>query len=273
MDEATTTHTYTMDDLLRVMGRLRDPQHGCPWDLQQDFASIAPYTLEECYELVDALERNDLVHVADELGDVLFQVVFYSQLGVEQSLFSFESVVHGVTDKLVRRHPHVFAKGEIEGIVEDEAEIADIKATWESIKAEERAQRDQHGLLADVPVTLPALSRAQKIQKRAARVGFDWDAPAPVLAKLESEIGELSGALGEGDLQAAHDELGDVLFSAVNMARHLGADAEQLLRAATRKFETRFEHMESAAAESGSDLQRESATQLEARWETAKQNV
>ncbi len=273
MSEQSAGNRYGMADLLRVMARLRDPDTGCPWDLQQDFASIAPHTLEEVYELVDALERDDLPHVADELGDVLFQVVFYSQLGKEQGAFDFESVVHGVTSKLLRRHPHVFADGDIEGVVRDRASIGDIKAQWEAGKANERAARQQHGLLADVPATLPALSRAQKIQKRAARVGFDWQSAEPVLDKLASEVEELREAMAQASIEASISELGDVMFSAVNMARHLGADAEQVLRDATRRFEQRFEAMEASANADGSHLGDEAPEVLEARWEAAKQQI
>ena len=262
---------YDIHDLLRVMQRLRDPEQGCPWDLQQDFNSIVPYTLEECYELADAIERSDLPHVGDELGDVLFQVVFYSQLGAERGAFDFAGVVHGVTDKLLRRHPHVFADGEIEGVVAGDASIADIKANWEQTKAQERAAREQHGALSDVPLTLPALSRAQKIQKRAARVGFDWRRLDDVLACLEAEVCELREAVAERDTQASQAELGDVLFSAVNVARHLGCDAEQTLRAATHRFEARFEHMEATAAGEGKQLSDEDGEQLERRWQLAKQ--
>jgi ATP diphosphatase len=264
-------HRYGINDLIRVMQRLRDPESGCPWDLQQDFSSIVPHTLEECYELADAIERSDLPHVAEELGDVLFQVIFYSQLGSEQAAFSFEDVAHGVTEKLLRRHPHVFAGGEIEGVVDGEASIADIKANWEQTKAQERADKQQHGLLADVPLSLPALSRAQKIQKRAARVGFDWDSLDDVLACLESEVKELREAIANESSAAIQAELGDVMFSAVNVARHLGCDAEQTLRAATHRFESRFQHMETAATNDGKQLADESSEQLERRWQAAKQ--
>lgn len=270
MSENTANTRYTLDDLLRVMARLRDPDTGCPWDLKQDFASIVPYTLEECYELADAIERGDLTHVADELGDVLFQVVFYSQLGSELDAFDFFQVVDGIADKLLRRHPHVFANGEIEGVVDCEASIAEIKANWEATKARERSARQQHGVLADVPHALPALPRAQKIQKRAATVGFDWTDINAVIDCLQAEIDELREAVATGVSPEATDELGDVLFSAVNVARHLGCDAEQALRAATHRFEARFAHMESAAATEGSQLTNESSEQLEARWQQAK---
>ena len=252
------------------MERLRDPQHGCPWDLAQDFRSIVPSTLEECYELAEAIEHDDYPHVAEELGDVLFQVVFYAQLGRERGLFSFDAVVHTLVDKLVRRHPHVFADGEIEGIVGRRTEVADVKATWEAIKQEERHARQQTGALADVPVALPALPRAQKLQKRAARVGFDWNDPADVLDKVEEEVRELRAALDAGDSEGTAEELGDLFFSLVNLSRHLKLDAESALRHASIKFEQRFMTMETIAAGDGVDLADLDQDQLEALWEQAK---
>ena len=192
------TFRYNLADLLRVMERLRDPDSGCPWDLQQDFRSIVPSTLEECYELAQAIEHEDYDHVAEELGDVLFQVVFYAQLGREQKRFSFDSIVDTLVDKLVRRHPHVFAGGVIEGRVEHSATVQEVGETWEAIKQREREARAQSGALADVPVALPALPRAQKLQKRAARVNFDWEDTGAVVAKFHEELAELSVAMGGG---------------------------------------------------------------------------
>jgi ATP diphosphatase len=265
-----TTHRYDMADLLRIMQRLRDPQHGCPWDLKQDFQSIVPSTLEECYELAAAIEAGDYPHLADELGDVLFQVVFYAQLGAEQSLFSFESVVSGLAEKLLRRHPHVFADGRIEAVVDARTDTESIKQRWEAIKAEERAGRAQHGALDDVPLALPALPRAQKIQKRAARVGFDWSDAAPVLKKLDEELQELRDAMQEGEPGAVEDELGDLLFTVVNLSRHLKLDAEAALRRSTSKFERRFRAMESLVSERGQLLQELESAALELLWEQAK---
>ena len=264
---------YTLADLLRIMERLRDPDHGCPWDLAQDFRSIVPSTLEECYELAAAIEAGDFDHVADELGDVLFQVVFYAQLGREQELFDFSAVVENLCAKLVRRHPHVFADGAIEGIVDERSDTGQVKERWEAIKAGERAGRAQHGALDDVPVNLPALPRAQKLQKRAARVGFDWSEVAPVFAKLEEEIGELRQAVGEGDSASMEEELGDVLFTLVNLARHLHLDSETALRRSSSKFEARFRAMERIAAkreEQLEDLDEEALVQL---WEQAKERI
>ena len=189
---------YELDDLLRVMARLRDPATGCPWDIRQDFRSIVPSTLEECYELAQAIEHEDFPHVAEALGDVLFQVVFYAQLGSERDLFSFETIVDTLVTKLLRRHPHVFADGEIEGVVPDRTSVESVKETWESIKQAERSAKSQGATLADVPLALPALPRAQKLQKRAARVNFDWPDAAGVLAKLEEEIAELRRAMAAG---------------------------------------------------------------------------
>jgi len=263
---------YSMADLLRIMQRLRDPESGCPWDLKQDFASIVPYTLEECYELADAIGQNDLPHIADELGDVLFQVVFYSQLGSEQGAFDFSSVVDGIARKLLRRHPHVFADGAVEGRVTQSVTTAQVKERWEAIKQEERAERagTEGGILDDVPNALPALSRAQKLQKRAAGVGFDWPDFEGVMTKLEEELAELKSALDAGSSDATAEELGDVLFTVVNMTRRCGLDAEAVLRQANQKFEARFQHMERAALEAGSGLAQESLQQLEQRWQAAK---
>ncbi|MEL7046561.1 MAG: nucleoside triphosphate pyrophosphohydrolase, partial [Pseudomonadota bacterium] len=243
-----TAQRHTVSDLLRIMQRLRDPQHGCPWDLAQSFESIVPSTLEECYELAAAIEAGDYPHVADELGDVLFQVVFYAQLGAEEGYFSFDEIVHGLAAKLLRRHPHVFPEGQIDGIVEERIDAQTVKAQWESIKAGERAGRAQHGAMDDVPAALPALPRAQKLQKRAARVGFDWHGEAPVLEKLAEETGELHEALAGDDPAAIEEEIGDLLFTVVNLARHRKIDAESALRRASHKFERRFRSMESAAA-------------------------
>lgn len=266
-----TTGQYTVTDLLRVMQRLRDPEGGCPWDLKQDFRSIVPSTLEECYELAEAIEHGDYPHVAEELGDVLFQVVFYARLGEEQGLFSFPDIVHTLVDKLVRRHPHVFAHGDLEGIVADTVNVAAVKRSWEAIKREERAARAQGGVLDDVPVALPALPRAQKLQKRAALVGFDWPDAAAVLEKLDEERGELRDAMTAGSDVAIADEMGDLLFTCVNLARHLGLDAEAVLRQASGKFEQRFRAMEKSAAGAGSpDLQALTATELDALWRAAK---
>lgn len=263
--------SYDVADLLRVMQRLRDPEHGCPWDLRQDFRSIVPSTLEECYELAEAIEQGDFPHVAEELGDVLFQVVFYARLGEEQGLFSFDTVVQTLVEKLLRRHPHVFADGEIEGIVHADTDEASVKASWEAIKREERAARAHGGVLDDVPAALPALPRAQKLQKRAAQVGFDWPETGAVLDKLQEELGELRAALAGNDRGAVAEEMGDVLFTCVNIARHLGLDAESSLRHASQKFEARFRAMEASSRATGqADLAALTADELERLWQAAK---
>lgn len=264
------TQRYTLADLLRIMQRLRDPDTGCPWDIQQDFHSILPSTLEECYELAEAIEQGDFDHVEDELGDVLFQVVFHAQMGSEQGLFDFASVVHRLACKLIRRHPHVFAGGAIEGVVGERSSVDAVKETWEDIKQREREGRAQDGALADVPRALPALPRAQKLQKRAARVGFDWPAPEPVFDKLAEEVGELRAALADDDARAVKDELGDILFTCVNLARHLGVDAEEALRGSSARFESRFQAMESLAVEAGSAMQTLEMEAMEALWRQAK---
>ncbi|MEQ9465513.1 MAG: nucleoside triphosphate pyrophosphohydrolase [Haliea sp.] len=262
---------YTVNDLLRVMQRLRDPEGGCPWDLKQNFRSIVPSTLEECYELAEAIEHGDYPHVAEELGDVLFQVVFYARLGEEQGVFSFPEIVHTLVDKLLRRHPHVFANGKIEGIVDVSVDVVEVKRSWEAIKREERAARAQGGVLDDVPVALPALPRAQKLQKRAALVGFDWADATAVLAKLDEERGELEEAMKSGTQSAVADEMGDLLFTCVNLARQLGLDAEATLRQASAKFEQRFRAMEVSAAGAGkADLASLTAAELDALWRSAK---
>ena len=261
---------YRIEDLLRIMERLRDPEHGCPWDLKQDFASIVPSTLEECYELAAAIEAGDFGHVEDELGDVLFQVIFYARLGEERNLFSFASVVDGLAGKLLRRHRHVFRDGNIEGIVDDRSDAASVGQRWEAIKAAERAGRAQHGVLDDVPVCLPALPRAQKLQKRAARIGFDWADREAVLRKFDEEYDELREALATGDADAIEDELGDLLFTVVNLARHEKLDAEAALRRASVKFERRFHAMERFAADAGDDLGAKGAAALDELWERAK---
>lgn len=270
MHDADDERRYGVGDLLRIMQRLRDPAGGCHWDLQQNFESIVPSTLEECYELAAAIEAGDYPHVADELGDLLFQVVFYAQLGAEEGHFDFSAIVHGLAGKLLRRHPHVFAGGDIEGRVEARGDAASVKDQWERIKASERAGRAQHGVLDDVPLALPALPRAQKLQKRAARVGFDWRDPGAVLDKIEEETDELREAIAGGTGDAIEDELGDLLFTCVNLARHLGLDAESSLRRASAKFERRFRAMEDAATARGESLAECSAQDLEWRWAWAK---
>ena len=262
--------SYDIEDLKRLMERLRDPQFGCPWDLKQTYQSIAPFTLEECLELIDALEQSDYEHVEEELGDLLFQVIFYAQLGKEEGRFDFDSVVSGITAKLLRRHPHVFKDGQLEGVIEDRTSMATIKANWEKTKAKERAGRSQTSVMDDVPATLGSLSRAQKLQKRAATVGFDFSSASDVSTRLLGEYRELEQAMLSGDQNEIENELGDVLFTVVNIARHLKVDSEAALRKANRRFESRIRYAESDAASEGRSLIEESTERLDERWQKAK---
>ena len=266
-DDATTTHDG-IQSLLDIMRQLRDPDSGCPWDLKQNFHTIVPYTIEETYELAEAIAIEDFAQIRDELGDVLFQVVFYAQMASEQALFTFEDVVDGIAEKLLRRHPHVFAVTGGQRVSESE-----VKRRWEQIKVEERQQKNQRGTLDDVPKALPALSRSQKLQKRAASVGFDWSELDAVRGKVDEELGELAEAVSEGDSAAIESEVGDIFLAMVNLARHLGVDAEAALRHANRRFEDRFSLMETAAERDGSQLCEESLERLEERWQAAKREL
>ncbi|CJL07437.1 Nucleoside triphosphate pyrophosphohydrolase [Streptococcus pneumoniae] len=266
---------YQLNDLLHLMARLRDPQHGCPWDLQQNYASIVPHTLEEAYEVADAIESGDFDHLPGELGDLLFQVVYYSQLAKEEGRFDFSTVIDAITRKLIRRHPHVFPDGDLYGSPElPRLNEAAIKQRWEEIKAEERAEKaaapEQLSLLDDVPSALPALSRAAKLQKRAAQVGFDWPEALPVVDKVREELGEVLEAMSENDPKAIAEELGDLLFVVVNLARHLKVDPENALRAANGKFERRFRFIEQALREAGRPIESCDLEALDALWGAAK---
>ena len=260
---------YVLSDLLRVMARLRDPEHGCPWDLAQDFDTIVASTLEEAYELVAAIEHADFPHLQEELGDLLFQVIFYARLGEERALFDFHGIVDTLVTKLIRRHPHVFADGQLEGVVDARASVDAVKHSWEKIKREERVARRQASILADIPAALPALSRAQKLQKRAAGVGFDWPDMLGVLDKLEEEVAEFVAAGQEGQLRQ-EEELGDILFTCVNLARHVGVDAESALRRAASRFENRFNGLEPWAEESERSLADMNDVELDSLWNRAK---
>ena len=266
--------TYTLQDLLHLMARLRDPHYGCPWDLKQDYASIVPHTLEEAYEVADTIERGDFEDLQGELGDLLFQVVYYSQLAREEGRFAFDGVVDGITRKLIRRHPHVFPTGDLYAPLETPSlSDAQVKSRWEEIKAQERAQKsrpEQLSLLDDVPTALPALSRAAKLQKRAATVGFDWPEALPVVDKVREELGEVLQAMANGDNDALEDEVGDLLFAVVNLARHLKHDPENALRRANRKFERRFRFIEQALRDSGTAIEDCNLDELDALWGEAK---
>ncbi len=259
---------YTTDDLLYLMARLRDPQTGCPWDIKQDYASIAPSTIEEAYEVVDAIEKQDFVHLKEELGDLLFQVIFYSQLGKEENRFDFASVVSGLVEKLVRRHPHVFPDGTLESNIDNHDTLpTDVKQRWEAIKQQERDAKGAQGILADVPLNLPALSRAAKLQKRAASVGFDWKDIQGPIAKVREELIEVEEALSANDATAIAEELGDLFFSVVNISRYLNVDPEQALRRANLKFEQRFHYIETHVATPLAETSIEIMNQL---WDEAK---
>lgn len=265
---------YSIDDLLYLMARLREPETGCPWDLTQSCASIAPSTLEEAYEVVDTIERGDYDHLREELGDLLFQVIFYSQLAREEGRFDFERIVDGLVTKLVRRHPHVFPDGNLSRRASpSERDSEAVKGRWEAIKQQERADKGVTGSLDDVPLNLPALSRAAKLQKRASGQGFDWPDAAGPLAKVLEELTELEQTLEtnapETQVKASRaEELGDLLFSVVNLARHLSIDPEAALRAANRKFERRFQWVEQTAPGA---LAEQSPKSLDVLWRQAKE--
>lgn len=259
--------THSIEDLLTLMRRLRDPVEGCPWDREQTLESLVKFTLEEAYEVADTIERGARDELPGELGDLLFQIIFYAQLGAEAGDFDFAAVVGAIHDKLVHRHPHVF------GTAAATVDVGTVIANWESLKAAERAARGSgRSELDGVPVTLPALSRAVKLQRRAARVNFDWPGVAPVLEKLQEEITELRDALDRAaPLADRREELGDVLFTLANLARHLDLDPDEALRAANRKFERRFRAMEALAEGEGEVLSARSATAQEQLWERVKQ--
>jgi ATP diphosphatase len=252
-----------IDRLLAVMARLRDRESGCPWDVEQTFATIAPYTVEEAYEVADAIERGDLKDLREELGDLLFQVVFHSRIAEEDGAFVFDDVVQAVTDKLIRRHPHVFADAGFR--TAEEQTVA-----WEAIKAEERAGKAKHGVLDDVPPGLPALTRAVKLTRRAARVGFDWPSTREVFDKLREEMAELEVEIEAGDAQKSREELGDFLFVVANLARKLDIEPEDALRATNAKFVRRFHHIEARLAEDGRTPEQSDLTEMDRLWDEAK---
>jgi len=249
--------------LIEIMAALRTPGSGCPWDLEQNFATIAPYTLEEAYEVADAVARGDRAGLKDELGDLLLQVVYHARMAEEEGAFDFGDVVAGITEKLIRRHPHVFS--DKQGLTPEA-----VSGLWERIKAEEKAARGETaaGALAGVPLALPALTRALKLQQKAGRVGFDWNDPRAVLAKIREEADEIEAELDRREAAAA--EVGDLLFAVVNLARHFGADPEGVLRATNAKFERRFAAIEKALAARGKKPQDASLEEMDALWDAAK---
>ncbi len=252
-----------IEKLVQIMKDLRDPLKGCPWDIQQSYQSVLPYTIEEVYEVADAIEREDFEDLKDELGDLLFQVVFFAQLASEDGYFSLEQVIQGVCDKLTRRHPHVFS----DKIYLDKSEVQQAWEEQKHVERKEKGQSDKVSLLDDIPAVLPELKRAQKIQKRVAKQGFDWPDVKPVWDKLQEEICEVKEAADIGDKAHLQEELGDLLFVCVNLARHYRVDADMALRLANKKFESRFRQVEILADHSIADY---SLEELEAFWQMAK---
>jgi len=253
-----------IDRLKEIMVRLRDPNGGCPWDVEQTFETIAPYTIEEAYEVADAIERGDMGELKNELGDLLFQVVFHARMAEEQGLFAFDDVARAMEDKLVRRHPHVFGDEDAQSTGPAQ------KLRWEEIKAGERAAKAQHGVLDDVPVGMPALHRAAKLTKRAARVGFDWPSTDEVFDKLDEEVAELRVEIAAGDLDKAREEVGDLLFVVANLARKLGVEPEDALRGANAKFVRRFGFIEAELAKDGRTPEQSDLAEMDGLWDAAK---
>ena len=255
----------SLDRLLGIMKTLRDPEHGCPWDREQTFATIAPYTLEETYEVIDAINRADFDDLRGELGDLLFQVVFYAQMAQEEGRFDFNDICNAISDKLERRHPHIFADATA-------GSSAEVLVNWEQIKSEERADKAQHSALDDIPAALPALMRAHKIQKRCSNVGFDWTTLGPVLDKVYEEIDEVMHEAKQAviDEDKLEEEIGDLLFATVNLSRHLGKKAETALQKANTKFERRFRQVEQIIAAQGLSMPQATLEQMEAAWQQVK---
>ena len=267
------TPTRDIAGLIDLMARLRTPVTGCPWDLEQDFASIAPYTIEEAYEVADAIARHDLGDLCEELGDLLLQVVFHSRMAEEQNAFAFGDVVEAITRKMIRRHPHVFADKD------GKLTPADVKGAWARIKAEEKAERAARqpagkaapsSLLASIKAGQPSLAQAMALQQKASSVGFDWNDPRAVLAKIREEADEIEAALDRGDTQEVAAETGDLMFALVNLARHVGADPDLALRGTNVKFERRFGYIEQALAAQGRTLQDATLQEMDALWDEAK---
>ena len=263
--------TYRLDDLIHLMACLRDPSYGCPWDRKQTYESIIPFTLEEAYEVADVIERGALDELCSELGDLLFQVVFYARMAEEEGLFTLEEVIHSVVSKLLSRHPHVFRDATFESFGQSgSSSIQSIENFWETKKVEERADRGQLDLFGDVPMGSPALTRAQKIQKRATSIGFDWSSTEGVLSKMTEELRELQEARSQQNQDAILEEFGDLLFTMVSLARHLDINSEQALRLATRKFESRIRTVTQLAQEQGIDLTIATDNEKNGLWEQAK---
>lgn len=258
---------YDIEELKTIMARLRDRENGCPWDIKQNFKSIAPYTLEEAYEVVDAIEKNNKDELCDELGDLLFQVIYHAQMADEEEAFEFDDVVHAICTKLVRRHPHVFGN-------EDLSSDEEIRDMWERVKREEKADTiEDPSLLADIPVGLPAMTRAVKLQKRAAQVGFDWPDAGPVLEKIQEELDELKEAMAEPETvrkEKVQEEFGDLLFVMANLSRHLKIDPEAAVRTANKKFVDRFGYIEQTYEYDKEKMKTASLEEMDALWDEAK---
>ncbi|WP_420547193.1 nucleoside triphosphate pyrophosphohydrolase [Curvivirga sp.] len=257
-----------IDKLLEIMAALRTPKTGCPWDLEQNFSTIAPYTIEEAYEVADAIERNDMSDLKDELGDLLFQVVFHSRMAEEEDMFTFDDVAQSISEKMLRRHPHVFG--------DHDADTPDaVKQSWEDTKAAERKEKGQNESALDgVALSLPALLRAEKLTKRAARVNFDWPSYKDVFDKIREEINELETEIDQqAPIERIEDELGDLLFCMANLARHFKLDPEVTLKKANNKFTSRFKAMESSFKDEGKELSAQSLENMEARWQVVKKRV
>ena len=284
MDNLEFEHKTAIEQLVTLMKMLRNEHFGCPWDLEQSIESLVPFTLEEVYEVVDAIEKRDMVELEEELGDLLFQVVFYAQIAQEEGLFNFDDVAKAITNKLVRRHPHVFPKGDVKNFgIKLKISSDQVVVNWEAIKKAEKEEKlarksieseaiEIKSVLDGVPRAMPALERSRKIQKRAANVGFDWQEISPVVSKLKEEIEELEEAIGKGNSAAVEAELGDVLFSVVNIARHTDVDPESALRRANSRFENRFKWIEQKLQSDGKSVTEMNLQQLDQLWEESKLN-
>ncbi len=267
-----------IETLQEIMGMLRDKDHGCPWDLDQTMASLVPHTIEEVYEVVDAIEKKDVDNIVDELGDLLFQIIFYAQIGNEENIFDFQDIVNAIVRKLLRRHPHVFPTGDAESFGQGQKISADeVITNWESIKLEEKKEKlvttDRESFRSssdDLPRALPALQRSLELQKLAAKVGFDWPETSSVLLKLKEEVDELEEAIGKQNKQETESELGDVLFTAVNIARHINVDPELALRGASTRFENRFLWIETELKKNGKVVSEKNLDELNQLWNKAK---
>ncbi len=263
---------YNLEDLKYLMRRLRDPVDGCPWDIQQTYRSIVPHTLEEVYEVIDTIEREDFPHLSEELGDLLFQIVFYAQIACEETRFSLDDVIDQLVKKLIYRHPHVFPEGTLQSRRGDQVMTEhEVQGQWELLKTKEKQNKKVTSILADVPDALPGMIRARKLQSKAAKVGFDWPTVNHVLDKADEELAELKEAIQKGDREHIESELGDVLFVLANVARHMGIDPEQAVRSTNQKFTDRFEFVEQNVNASPKNWEEFSLDELDVFWDQAKE--